>query len=193
MRFVRDQGWQFILGQPSKTRYRLPGAQTWLRLADLPVTPRQPVYRSNVEWTAQHIYGPLNVFAFYAPHQNSPSGQRRDIRYCATSLPIAHTLRRVGRRRWGVECCFKDYKSSGWQIEASDLNDFARRDSLLTLLSVNYLWSTCIGRWLCKTGKRKEIDAKPNRHLSLFRIGWDWLVYQYRRGHDWPLLFTLYS
>ena len=192
MRFVQTQGWDFILGQPANTLFRFP-EQGWQRLDNLAVTSRKSVYLSQVEWTQQHRYGPINVFAFYAPHQNSPFGLRRDLRYCATSLPITHTLRRRGRRRWGIEPFFRDYKSSGWQIESSALSDFARMDRLLTLLSVNYLWATCIGRWLCKLGRRSEIDAKAQRHLSLFRIGYDWLIHQHVLGQPWPTMFTLYA
>jgi hypothetical protein len=193
MRFMREHGWDFILGQPANTRYRLHRTQTWHLLSDLPVTKRQPIYLPAVEWTENHCYGPLGLFAFYAPRQNSPESPRRDIRYQATTLPIAHTLRRVGRRRWGIEPFFKDYKSAGWNIELSALSRFDRRNSLLILLSTAFLWATCVGRWLCKIGKRRHIDAKPSRQLSLFRIGWDWLVAQYRQGHDWPLVTTLYS
>jgi hypothetical protein len=193
MRFLRAQGWAFILAQPANTRYRPYRTHSWRLLRDLPVTPRHPVYLTGMEWTELHCYGPLNLFAFYAPHQNSPESPRRELRYCATTLPIAHTLRRVGRRRWGIEPFFKDYKSAGWNIELSAISQFPRRESLLILLSTAYLWATCVGRWLCKTGRRREVDARPSRHLSLFRIGWDWLVAQYRQGLDWPLVATLYS
>jgi hypothetical protein len=192
MRYVKAQGWDFILGQAGNTLYRWPG-QGWQRLDDLPVKPRKSIYLSQVEWTQLHSYGPLNVFAFFAPHQNAPFGARRDIRYCATSLPITHTLRRRGRRRWGIEPFFRDFKSSGWHIESSALTDFFRLDRLLTLLSVNYLWATCIGRWLCKLGRRSEIDSKAQRHLSLFRIGYDWLIHKYVLGQSWPTMLTLYA
>jgi len=193
MRFLRQQGWDFILGQPSNTCYRPTVTSAWQMLRDLPVTPRHPAYLEQVEWTQGHRYGPLNAFAFYAPHQSSPESQRREIRFCATSLPIAHTLRQLGRRRWGVECCFKDYKSAGWNMEWSHLTDFERRDSLLIVLSMAYWWCTCVGRWLCKIGQRLQVDAHAQRQLSLFRIGWDWLIAQFRRGHAWPLVSTLYS
>jgi len=193
MRFLREQGWDFILGQAANTRYRHYGQADWKLLANLAVPKRGTLYLPRVEWTQQHRYGPLNVFAFYAPHQNSPESLRRDYRYCATTLPTTYNLRRLGRRRWSIECCFKDFKSAGWNIELSHIRHLERRDTLLTLLSMVYLWATGIGRWLCKVGKRREVDAHPTRHLSLFRIGWDWLVSQFSQGHDWPLVSTLYS
>jgi hypothetical protein len=38
-----------------------------------------------------------------------------------------------------------------------------RRDILLTLLSGAYLWATGVGRWLCKGGNRREVDARRSR------------------------------
>jgi hypothetical protein len=191
MRFIQAQGWDFILAQPANNRFEQAGAG-WQRVGDLPVTPRHSIYLADVLWTEKHQYGPLNLFAFFAPHQNSAFAQRREFRYCATSLPLSHTLRRFGHRRWGIEPFFRDFKSSGWEIEASALSNPTRFDHLLSLLSLNYLWSTCLGRWLCKTSRRREVDAHPDRHLSLFRLGYDWLIHQFRMERPWPTLLALY-
>jgi hypothetical protein len=193
MRFARMQGWEFILAQPGNTAYRPCGQDGWQMLRDLTIPKRGTVYLPNVEWTAQHRYGPLNGFAFYLPHQNAPYGARTEYRYCATSLPISDSLRRCGRHRWGIECNFKDFKSAGWEIEKVQLPHDSRRDSLLSVLSMSYLWATSVGRWLCKVRRRREVDANPTRHLSLFRIGWDWLVAQFAHGLDWPIITILYS
>jgi hypothetical protein len=192
MRFVQAQEWHFILAQPANTLFCRPG-RPWEMLVDLPVTPRHAIYLSDIFWTQQHHYGPLNLYAFYAPHQNSAFAQRREFRYCATSLSLTHTIRRVGRHRWGIEPFFRDYKSSGWEIEASALTYPLRLDRLLTLLSLDYLWATCLGRWLCKTGRRSEVDSRPDRHLSLFRLGYDWLIHQFRMERPWPPILALYA
>jgi hypothetical protein len=191
MRFTQQQHWDFILGQPENTCFH--DGCSWRLLEELPVSPRQAVYLSDVRWTRQHDYGPLNLFAFYSPHQASELAPRRDYRYCVTSLPITHTIRRVGRRRWGIEPFFRDCKSSGWELASSALTCFSRLNRLLTLLSIDYLWATCIGRWLCKSGRRSEVDIKPSRHLSLFRIGCDWLIHQHVMGREWPSMLALYS
>jgi hypothetical protein len=83
-------------------------------------------------------------------------------------LPIAHTLRRVGRRRWGIECMFRDYKSSGWQIDQSGLQNSDNTETLLVLLAINYLWATILGRWLCKSGRRSDVDTKKSVILVSF-------------------------
>ena len=131
-------------------------------MADLVIKPRQPIYQANLTWTKKHQYQSVNLFAFYAPRQSGPTGLKHTVRYCATSLPIAHTLRRVGRRRWGIEPMFRDFKSSGWHLDQSGLQNPDQTETLLVLLSINYLWATVLGRWLCKSGRRSEVDTKKS-------------------------------
>ena len=189
MTYVREQGWDFILGQRSHYKYRLPQSQDWQTLGDFSMTKRRGLYLSNVTLTKTHQYENVNLFGFV---QKGKKGEEEQ-RFYATSLPIAHTLRQVGKRRWGIECSFQDYKSSGWQVNSSRLKDAQARERLLVLLSICYLWITCLGRWICKTGQRSFVDAHPQRQSSLFRLGWDWVVYQFRRQQPIPHLLTLYS
>jgi hypothetical protein len=192
LQYLHQQHWDFIVGQSGKKHFRRRPQGGWQALSTLPVTSTKPVYLSNIELTRRYAYGPLNLFAFYQPRYHHRQRQRERV-YCVTSLPIAPTLRRLGQRRWGIEGCFKDFKSSGWQLQASGLTHPARREGLLTILSLVYLWTTCLGRWLCKTGQRRQVDAKTQRHLSLFRIGWDWLVHCYQMDLPCPALLTLYQ
>lgn len=172
MRFIRKHpNWDFILGQTSHTYFQEPDGG-WYYLGDMPVKPRQPLYRTDVNWTKSHQYGPLNLFAFYAPHQSGVTNPRIERRQCVTSLPITHTLRRLGRRRWGTEPMFRDYKSSGWHLDYSCLQDPEQTETLLVVLSINYLWATITGRWLCKAGLRHLVDPKKTTfQLISSRLG----------------------
>lgn len=192
MQYLQHSGWDFIVGQSSKNYYRSYPNGDWQRFGDLAVTKTRSVYLANVEVTKEYGYGLLNVFAFYKPRFGKKH-RKQDIIYCATSLPIAPTLRCTGQRRWGIECQFRDMKSSGWHIQNCELRHPKRREGLLCVLNICYLWATCLGRWLCKSSQRYVVDAKPLRQLSLFRIGWDWLVNQYRTGRTCPALSTLYQ
>ena len=162
-----QSNWDFMLAQKKHTYFQTSDG-TWHYLADLSVKPRHPIYHAQVTWTKYHHYQSVNLLAFYAPHQSSPTSPRHQVRYCVTSLPIAHTLRRVGRRRWGIECMFRDYKSSGWHIDQSGLQNPDHSETLLVLLAINYLWATILGRWLCKSGRRAEVDAKKSVILAFF-------------------------
>lgn len=168
MKFVtRYCGWDFILGQRSYTQFQR-GDWLWQRVKDLKVTPSRPYYETNIFWTKTHVFGPLNLFAFYKPYQAAPSLPRKKVRYFTTTLPIARQLRRLGRRRWGCEPMFRDFKSAGWAITHSALPAPESRHLLLLILSFNYLWATSLGRWLCKVGRRREIDAKKNDTTAYF-------------------------
>jgi len=192
MRWLRAQQWDFIVGQAAKNYYRLSPTGPARQLCELPVTPTRPVYRHQIELTKAYWFGAVNLFAFHQPvyHRNR---RKQAIRYYATSLPITPALRRIGKRRWGIECFFKDLKSAGWQLPLSQIRHPKRLQGLLMTLNLVYTWATCLGRWLCKTSHRSAIDRKSQRHLSLFRLGWDWLVHTIRRDALCPALTTLYS
>jgi Transposase DDE domain len=192
MRWLRTHGWDFIVGQAAKNYYRHSATSPARQLCELPVTPTRPVYREHVDLTRAHWFEGVNLFAFYQPvyHRNR---RKQAVRYYATSLPITPTLRRIGKRRWGIECFFKDLKSAGWHLPLSQIRHTKRLQGLLIVLNLVYTWTTCLGRWLCKTSQRSYIDSQPQRHLSLFRLGWDWLVHTIRRDALCPALTTLYS
>jgi hypothetical protein len=191
--FAQQQGWDFILGQRNHYQFRFATCQTWQPLASLPVTQQRACYLSKIILTKQTALPPVNLFACYAPARLTPHKRIPERHYYATSLPISHKLRTIGRRRWGTEPFFRDFKSAGWHVNASHLTQPKRFESLLTILATCYLWATCIGRWLCKTGQRSRVDAAAQRHFSFFRLGLDWIVHQYRCGADCPHLLTLYS
>ena len=162
LRFVtRHTDWDFIAGQRSQSQFHT-GDWQWQAVKDLPVTARRPYYATTIFWTKTHNFGPLNFFAFHKPYRTGRNQRRKQVRYFTTSLRITPQLRRLGRRRWGCEPMFRDFKSSGWFIHHSGLPNAASRHTLLLVLSINYLWASSLGRWLCKVGRRHEIDSKKN-------------------------------
>lgn len=57
------------------------------------------------------------------------------------------------------------------------LYTYSRIDRLLLVMCVTYLWCYHVGRWVFKTGKRREVDIGSKRNNSFFRIGLDWLIH----------------
>ena len=193
IRTLREMGWDFMLAQPKHRGFRTSIKANSVPLASLPVTPQHACQLAQVELFAQERLGGINLLAFYQPHYTRFNKLKRKVCYLATSLPITPGLRRLGRRRWGTEPFSRDYKSSGWQITASHLGTPQRQEGLLIMLALSYLWSVCVGRWLCKTGQRRQVDSQPTRHLSLFRIGWDWLIHCLRCDLTAPPFLRLYT
>ena len=192
-RFARQQGWDFILGQRAHHCFRRVGDEAWRPLSMLPMTPRQTTFRADIQLTKTEPLPAVHLVAFYAPYRITPQRTIRQQRYFATSLPITRPLRRLGRRRWGIEPFFCDHKSAGWHFDHSAITHPRRRMSCLIILATCYLWLTCLGRWLCKTGQRTSIDPAAHRHYSLFRLGLDWLIQRFRMQQPCPHLLTLYS
>ena len=193
IRTLREMRWDFMLAQPSHCGFRSSIKADSLPLASLPVTPHHSCQLPQVELFAQERLAGINILAFYQPHYTRFNKLKRKVCYLATSLPLTPGLKRLGRRRWGTEPFYRDYKSSGWKVTASQLGTPQRQESLLILLALSYLWAMCIGRWLCKTGQRRLVDNQPTRHLSIFRIGWDWLIHQLRCDLPAPPLLRLYT
>lgn len=189
LRFLRQQNWDYILGQSSHCQGCLMNHPYWQALADYSLPKRRGLYLEKLVLTKEHEYPFANLFGFL--HKNKQGDLEK--RFYATSLPITASLRRFGKRRWGIEPYFRDMKSSGWQLDQSLLCDPTAREALLVLLSCTCFWLTCLGRWLCKTQQRHFVDSHPSRQHSLFRLGWDWLVYQFRQQAFIPHLLTLYS
>jgi hypothetical protein len=193
MRALRELGWDFILAQAGSWHFQPLDAATSQPLSSLRVTPHRSCQVANVDLFADHPLGGINILAFYQPHYTQAGTCKRRVCYLATSLPLSAGLRRLGRRRWGTEPFYRDYKSSGWHITRSQLASSQRQEGLLIILALAYLWSVCMGRWLCKTGQRRFVDRHSSRHLSLFRIGWDWLIHQLRCDLPVPAFLRLYT
>lgn len=189
LRFLRQHNWDYILGQSSHCQVRPMSRPHWQALVDYSLPKRRGLYLEKLVLTKEHAYPFANLFGFLQKNQQG----ELEKRFFATSLPITASLRRFGKRRWGIEPYFRDMKSSGWHLDQSQLGALNAREALLVLLSCTYLWLTCLGRWLCKTQQRHFVDSHPARQHSLFRLGWDWLVYQFRQQASIPHLLTLYS
>ncbi len=193
IRALRLLDWDFMLAQRGTTHYRQRAMIHSKPLSSLTVSRRRSCQLKAVDLFASQSLGGINIIAFHQCHYVRGSSTKREMSYIATSLPPSAGLQRIGRRRWGTEPFYRDYKSSGWHITQSQLAHSDRQAGLLVILALLYLWTVCFGRWLCKTGHRSQVDSKQRRHLSLFRLGWDWLVHQLICQQPIPLTIRLYT
>lgn len=193
IRALYDLEWDFILGQPANVHVQLPGEDRSRPFASLPVRRRETLLLHGVQLNAKARLGGLNVLAFYQPKHHGDTRRKRTYCYLVTSLPLTPSVRRLGRRRWAVEPFHRDLKSAGFQLPVSQVRHPARRAGLFVLVALTYLLSVCFGGWVCKTGRRRTLDAKPRRHYSLFRLGLDWLIHQFRSAQPIPPQLRLYS
>jgi hypothetical protein len=191
MRQLKDYGWDFMLAVTGDSHLWLPRQEQSREVRELASTGRGTRHFPGVACFATHRV-PVNAFAFPETHY-SGGKKRRKMAYIVTTLPLDHTTKRLGKRRWGIEPFFKDYKSSGWKIGTSNLVKPERIEGLLVFLAICYVWMVTTGRWLSKVGRRREVDSHRKRHYSLFSIGWDWIVSMFKRRKPPPIPLRLYT
>lgn len=86
----------------------------------------------------------------------------------------------------------RDFKSYGWNVEASRLRDPKRLERLLLGIALAYVWLIQLASAVIKRGKRRLVDRTARRTLSYFRIGWNWLLWRLDRGLSIELPDLLY-
>lgn len=177
--------WDVGLGQSKDTLFR--DAQgTWRKLGDLQVPKIHPLYLSGIYLTKEHVFGPLNLIAYWDREQKKQ-------RYMVTNRPATATTFRWGRQRTWIEGTFRDDKSGGFCVEATHLTDPDRLNRLLLVIAVAYLWCLHAGHWIFKTGQRRMVDAAKRRTLSYFRLGFDWLRRTINLGDRLKIGFLVYT
>lgn len=93
----------------------------------------------------------------------------------ASSLPLSWDLLALYKKRAAIEALFRDWKSSGWQWEASQVSDLAHQEHLLLGLAFATLLTLVLGT----AAAEQERQTKPRGSLrrswagahSLFRLG----------------------
>jgi hypothetical protein len=156
MKYVSASGWDFNLGQSKSTWMKYPSGR-WEQLKELKVS------------EGEHEFGPVNLMAYW-------DREKKQIRYSATSRRACRATLNWGKRRSWIEATFRDFKSGGFKLESSKLTDPDRMNRLLLVMAITYMWCYHVGRWVFKTGKRRQVDIGSKRNHSFFRIGLDWLI-----------------
>jgi len=75
------------------------------------------------------------------------------------------------KERWQIETMFKAFKSSGFNIESTHLNDMTRISKLIAIISVAYVWAYCTGIYRNEHIKPIRILKNGRRAYSFFKYG----------------------
>lgn len=191
LRWVSAQKWDFILAQSRTTHFQATRQHAFQPLQTLPVTRHRSCFVANAWLGLREAFGRVNLYAFYQPHHECPSRRSRTVQYLATNLPQSRLIKVLGKRRWGIEALFRDWKTGGWNWEQSAVQSALCQESWMTLMAVCTLWLVLVGRAVCQHSQRAWVDGHAKRHTSLFQMGGDWLVAQWRWHPDEGHLFHL--
>lgn len=163
----QDFGWHWHLGIKSDTYVQLADG-TWHQLRTLPLQPGERRYWQQVYLTQQQGFGPVNLIADWSSNQEHP-------RYWAVDLPANAQAWRRGRKRFWIEPTFRDWKSYGFDLERSQIDDPDRLQLLVLGMAVTTLWMIHIGDWLTGNGYDHHLDRTQHADYSLFRLGRDYV------------------
>ena len=165
--YCRHQRWHWHLGVKSDTYVQLSNG-TWCQLRNLPLEQGERKYWQQVYLTQQQSFGPVNLIADWSPNQEYP-------RFWALDLPADPHAWRRGRKRFWIEPTFRDWKSAGFDLEQTQIDDADRLQILVLGLAVTTLWMIHIGDWQIRQGHRRQLDRIHHPDYSLFRLGRDFV------------------
>lgn len=175
--------WHWQVGLKSDL-YFCDQSGAWQPLAALSLQPGQRRYLNQVYLTQQHCFGPVNLIADWSPNQDSP-------RYWALDLLADAQAWRRGRKRFWIEPTFRDWKSYGFDLEQSQIDDPHRLQVLLLGIAWTTVWMLHIGDWLTRHGHAKLLAPAHRNDYSLFRLGRDYVQRALTMGWTIPVGFTL--
>ena len=119
-----------------------------------------------------------------------PADAPDDPWYIASDeLTSQQTLTEYGLR-FDIEETFLDDKSGGFQVQTSELQTPEALERLFLVLAIASLHFTSVGLEVVRADLRRWVDTHWDRGLSYFKIGWRWLVQQYRRA--WRVFATFW-
>jgi hypothetical protein len=168
MRLVRQLGWHFrIRVKTSVLVHRATaGKQKVKALLPLPGGAR---FFSHV-WLTEQRYGPLHLALAYV--QTTSGYEKWAI---ISDEPVGlHTFDEYGLR-FDIEEGFLDFKSAGFQLESSQLEDSDALSRLFLIMTTATLYLVSTGTAVVETGRRRLVDPHWFRGLSYFQIGWRWV------------------
>lgn len=180
-RYCRRQKWGWQVGVKSDTLNHTGDGQ-WQALATIPIQPGQRRYLHSLTLTQTAAFGPVHLLVDWSYQTDSP-------RYLVCHRPTTRQSWRWGRKRFWIEPLFRDWKSYGFDLEVSHLDDYQRLDRLLIGMAVATLWLLHLGHWVNISGRRTWLEANHCHDYSLFRLGRDYARRSQLCGWHLPICF----
>ena len=182
-RYCQQQGWHWQVGLKSDVLF-CSALGEWQALRTLNLQRGERRYRNGIYLTREHQFGPLNLLADWSPQQEQP-------RYWALDLPADRHAWRRGRKRYWIEPTFRDWKSYGFDLERSQINESHSLDVLLLGIALTTVWLIHVGDELIRSGRASELEPDAQTDYSVFRLGRDYLHRCRTLQRPVPIGFTL--
>ncbi len=178
-RYCRQQKWGWQVGVKSDTLYHQGDGQ-WQALKTIEIAPGERRYVHHLTLTKQHAWPDVHLLIDWS--------HRMDFaRYVICHQPTNKQSWRRGRKRFWIEPTFRDWKSYGFDLEATCLVDDRRLDCLLLGMAVATLWLLHLGDWVTINARAPWLTANHRRDYSLFRLGRDYARRSQLRHWELPV------
>lgn len=182
--YCKDQGWHWQVGVKGDTCFRQAN-DSWTQLQEIPIEPGQRRYLKNIYLTKEHGFGPINLIVNWNPNEEFP-------RYTVLDQKPDRYAWRRGRKRFWIEPFFRDWKSYGFDLENSKLEDKQRIKNLVLGMAITSLWMIFLGEELENRGERTSLEAAHKQDdYSILRLGRDWLRRSLSLGEPVPIDFIV--
>ncbi len=163
-------------------RIRMPGST----LVQMPHHASRAVEQLRPALGHAHFYPNVTIFGTAVGPTHLAVAQPADVPndpwYSASDEPTSRqTLDEYGLR-FDIEENFLDDTSGGFQVQTSELQTPEALERLFLVLALATLHFTSVGLEVVRADVRRWVDTHWDRGLSYFKIGWRWLVQQYRRA-----------
>ncbi|WP_027268927.1 IS4 family transposase [Leptolyngbya sp. PCC 6406] len=189
--WLEQRGVSFALRQKKDFHFKTDTDTDYQVLKNAGFKPGQSRFYEGVLCNKGDGMGPFNLAVYWkrSYRQKGP----KEPWYILTNLPTLKQALAVYRCRWGIEQLFKDFKTGGYNLEDTKVND-TRFLALVLLIALAYSLATLHGQWMQEAklaqyaGRLQEHQDKAPRHsdFSFSLYGQRWL-YAMDLWADWAL------
>lgn len=175
--WLDEHEWHYVIRQRKEVYIRYPDTDKWFPISEIPLQEGETKVVGWVWLAKSNPFGLTWLLLHWSPGEDVPWLLVSDWD-CSRTV-----LRRYRRRAW-IEAMYRDMKSKGFDLEATQLRHAERIERLMLGVCLVYLWLIALGSWVVKNGYRHLIGRKSRRDKGYFRIGLDWLKRRLRLGRS---------
>jgi hypothetical protein len=189
--WLDERGVAFALRQRKDFHFQEHLGQDYQVLKELGFKPGMSKFYEGILGNKGDALGPFNLAVYWKRKYRKPGP--KEPWYILTNLPDLKLTLDVYCCRWGIEQMFKDYKTGGYHLEETKVNE-TRFLALVLLIAMAYSLATIHGQWVKKLGIdiyagriNEHTDKTPRQsEFSLSLYGQRW-IYGMELWNDWVL------
>jgi len=160
--FRQNHAWRYVC-RTDKTN-RIFYEEEWQRLDELPLTPGEEAFLTEVRFTQSHSIGPVNILAVW--HQ-----ERQEHWFFVTNCPTAAEAKAFYTLRFTIDTLFSDLKSRGFNLDDTRLWEPDRLNRLMLAATIAYFLMVTLGVEAIVSGMIRQLVRPDAFYHSLFQLG----------------------